>query len=412
MSIYRYLLLLLISTIFITCGEQRGKIESMMRESGKFDYVLDNAEKHKVQIIYTQIDRDKENKPIFTTHTYRTDQGEYFYPASSIKLPVAVMAIEKVNDEMLRGFTPFSTMMIDSAFSGQTSVYKDTSSHTGYPSLGHYIKKLFLVSDNDSYNRLYEFLGQRDANVRMYQKGMEDVRITHRLSIPLSIEENQHTNPMRFYYGDTLVYEQEALHNEVVIKSDTPIYIGKGYMKGGQLINEPMDFTHKNAISLTSLHRTLQLVMFPEHFYPAERFALNKIDYQFLYQFMSKYPQESSFPYYGGRYEDDYCKFLMFAGTNGNIDRNIRIYNKIGMAYGFLIDIAYIIDLEKKIEFMLGAVIYVNENEILSDDQYEYESIGFPFMRDLGQLFYEYEVERPRANVPDLSKYNWKLWVE
>jgi len=61
---------------------------------------------------------------------------------------------------------------------------------------------------------------------------------------------------------------------------------------------------------------------------------------------------------------------------------------------------------------VLGAVIYVNENEILNDGVYEYEKIGYPFMRELGQLFYDYEVKRPRTHKPDLSKYNWKLWAE
>jgi hypothetical protein len=173
-----------------------------------------------------------------------------------------------------------------------------------------------------------------------------------------------------------------------------------------------MDFTYKNAIGLQSLHDILLSIMFPENFYPAHKFNLNKIDYNFLYQFMSKYPQESDFPYYGGKYEDDYCKFLMFAGTNQSIDRNIRIYNKIGEAYGFLIDMAYIIDFEQQIEFVLGAVIYVNENEILNDGEYEYETVGYPFMKDLGQVFYEYELTRPRAHKPDLSRYNWKLWTE
>jgi hypothetical protein len=94
-----------------------------------------------------------------------------------------------------------------------------------------------------------------------------------------------------------------------------------------------MDFTYKNAIGLQSLHDILLSIMFPENFYPANKFNLNKTDYDFLYQFMSKYPGESDFPNYSGKYQDDYCKFLMFAGTNQSIDRNIRIYNKIGEAY-------------------------------------------------------------------------------
>lgn len=385
-------------------------IEKLMVDSGKFENVLDEPEKYRLQIIYSQIDRDEENKASFKTYSYRLNEDEYFYPASTVKLPAAVLAIEKINDQLIRGFTPFSTMQIDSAYSGQTSVYEDSSSHTGKPSIGNYIKKLFLVSDNDAYNRLYEFLGQRELNGRMIKRGFEDVRFTHRLSLPLTFEENKHTNPMRFYFGDTLVYEQEATYNKVDIKSDTSIRMGKGYMRDGALVNEPMDFSRKNAISLQSLHTVMLKLMFPENFYPADRFSLNKIDYQFLYQFMSKYPQESDFPYYGSLYPDGYVKFLMYGGTEEYIDRNIRIYNKVGEAYGFLIDIAYIVDYEKQIEFILGAVIYVNDNEIFGDDNYEYETIGLPFMRDLGQVFYEYESSRPRRHYPDLSKYNWKLW--
>ena len=409
----QYLVLSNFLLLFLVgCNKPQGMIESMMRKSGSFEYVLNNAEKHRVQIIYTQIDRDENNKPGFKTYKYRVDTNEYFYPASSIKMPVAALALEKVNDQLIRGFTPFSDMYVDSAFSGQTSVYTDTSSHTGKPSLGNYIKKLFLVSDNDAFNRLYEFLGQEEANLRMIKKGFKDVMINHRLSIPLSLEENRHTNPMKFFYNDTLVYQQEEQISRLNMASKVPIKLGKGYMKDDQLINEPMDFSHKNSIGLESLHRSLMSIIFPMEFYPANRFNLTKVDYNFLYQFMSKYPQESDFPYYGGKYEDDYCKFLMYAGTNQNIDRNIRIYNKIGLAYGFMIDIAYIVDFENKIEFMLGAVIYVNENEILNDGQYEYEEIGFPFMRDLGQLFYKHELERERAHAPDLSRYNWKLWAE
>lgn len=394
------------------CKKDQGLIEALMVNSGKFDQVMQNAERHRLQIIYTQIDRDENNKAMFKTHTFRVNSGEYFYPASSIKLPVAAMALEKLNDQLIRGFNAFSDIEIDSAYSGQSVVRADTSSHSGKPSVGHYIKKLFLVSDNDAYNRLYEFLGQKEVNVRMKSKGYKDVRIAHRLSIPLTIDENRCTNPMRFYFDDELVYEQNAACNDIEIKSDTPIYIGKGYIHNGELINEPMEFTYKNAIPLQSLHDVLLSIIFPENLYPANKFNLSKIDYNFLHQFMSKYPQESDYPYYGAKYEDDYCKFLMFAGTNQNIDRNIRIFNKIGEAYGFLVDMAYIVDFEKKIEFVLGAVIYVNENEILNDGVYEYETVGYPFMRDLGRVFYDYELKRPRVHYPDLSGYDWISWTD
>ena len=403
------LVISLLSFCLPACHE-KNFIESMMHKSGQFEEVLNHADQYRLQIIYTQIDRDKNNKATFKTFKYRVDPTNYFYPASSIKLPMAALAIEKVNDQLIRGFTPFSDMYIDSAYAGQTRVTADTSSFNGSASIGHYIKKIFLVSDNDAFNRLYEFVGQREANGRLIKKGYTDIRITHRLSIPLSPEENRHTNPMRFYFRDTLVYQQAPAYNDIMIKSDKPIHIGKGYIKNGTLIHQPMDFTYKNAIGLESLHDILLSIMFPENFFPENRFHLNKMDYRFLYEYMSKYPQESDFPYYGDKFEDSNGKFLMFGGTQGNINRNIRIFNKIGGAYGFLTDVAYIVDFKNHIEFALGAVIYVNKNEILNDGQYEYNEIGLPFMRDLGQLFYNYELQRPRSSQPDLSKYNWKSW--
>ena len=63
---------------------------------------------------------------------------------------------------------------------------------------------------------------------------------------------------------------------------------------------------------------------------------------------------------------------------------NIRIFNKIGDAYGFMIDNAYVVDFENNVEFLLAAVLLVNENEMFNDDKYEYEEVGFPFMKRLG----------------------------
>jgi len=47
--------------------------------------------------------------------------------------------------------------------------------------------------------------------------------------------------------------------------------------------------------------------------------------------------------------------------------------------------------------------VYVNSNETFNDDHYEYETIGLPFLRDLGQAIYEIELERVRENTPELD---------
>ena len=85
---------------------------------------------------------------------------------------------------------------------------------------------------------------------------------------------------------------------------------------------------------------------------------------------------------------------------------NVRIFSKSGQAYGYLIDNAYIVDWDSGVEFLLTAVLQVNDNQIYNDNHYEYREIGIPFMARLGQHLYDYEKSRPRAVQPDLSQWN------
>jgi hypothetical protein len=56
------------------------------------------------------------------------------------------------------------------------------------------------------------------------------------------------------------------------------------------------------------------------------------------------------------------------------------------------------------VEFFLSAVIYCNSDGILNDDKYDYDKIGYPFMKQLGQIIYDYELKREKKILPDLSE--------
>lgn len=68
-----------------------------------------------------------------------------------------------------------------------------------------------------------------------------------------------------------------------------------------------------------------------------------------------------------------------------------------------MIDVAYVVDLDKKIEFFLSAAINCNTDGIVNDDKYDYETIGYPFMKNLGKVIYDLEAGRRRLHLPDLS---------
>src|SRR5687768_2942483 len=173
-----------------------------------FSGILKNRDSMKVQVIYTQINRDVNNQPLFRNYYFHLDPQMYFYPASTVKLPVALLSLQRLNELKVFGLNSQSTMLTEAAYSGQTPVYNDATTEDGRPSIANYIKKIFLVSDNDAYNRLYEFLGQEYINTQLQKMGY-DVQIRHRLDIFLSEDENRHTNPVKFLSPDgRTVYQQ------------------------------------------------------------------------------------------------------------------------------------------------------------------------------------------------------------
>ena len=84
---------------------------------------------------------------------------------------------------------------------------------------------------------------------------------------------------------------------------------------------------------------------------------------------------------------------------------HIKIFNKVGLAYGFVLDNAYIIDLKHNIEFFLTAVVYGNENRVLNDNIYDYDTQTIPFLAELGNAIYLYEKGREKKYTADLSYF-------
>lgn len=405
-------LFLFLTVLIVGCKspvpENADFFENLMKtQPEQFNQIIKNCEALEVQILYTQINRDEKGVPSFKQFRYNVDSTRYFYPASTIKLPLCLLALEKINELNITGLDKYTTMLHDSVYAGQLAVTKDSTSETGMPSVAHYIKKILVTSDNDAYNRLYEFLGQKAANEKLTAREY-DMRLLHRLERFLKPDQNRHTEAVRFIKDGKTIYEQLMLFNADSIKPPARIFRGTGFYKNDTLlINEPFEFTYKNFYSLTDQQRLLRALLFPESVDPEKRFNLTADDYTFVYQYMSQLPTETLYPAYAAdtAYHDAHCKFFMFGQDKKSIPKNIRIFNKVGDAYGYLIDNAYIIDFENKIEFMLSAVINVNTDGIYNDGVYAYDSIGFPFFKNLGNLVYQYELERPRVHKPDLSKF-------
>jgi Beta-lactamase enzyme family len=371
-----------------------------------FQQVLRDPGTYRLQIIYTQINRDKHNKPSFENYYFNYNPDLYFNPASTVKLPLAFLSLEKLNNMHIKGVTKYTAMQFDSSYEKQVKLYSDSTSESHLPSIAHFIKKALLVSDNDAYNRMYQFVGQQTINKSLRDKGYKDVRITRQF-MGFTPEENRHTNQIRFIGDDgRLVYLQPAAYNPDSFYFPHEIKMGKAhYDQNDSLVNEPIDFTYANNLSIEDLQQLLQTVLFPESVPKPQRFHFSQDDYSFLYRYLSQFPSETNYPKYDtSKFFDSYVKFFFKYGSH-QMPAGVRVFNKVGWAYGFLIDVSYVCDFANKVEFMLTATIYVNSDGVLNDNKYDYDTVGWPFFYQLGQSVYGYELGRNRRYPPDLSRF-------
>jgi len=350
-----------------------------LSKNEKLFEVFSNPEKYEVQIVYSKIHRDGK-KVEFEDYKYRIDAESYFYPASTVKLPITILSLEKLHELNQNG----------------VGIGKNTSYRLENDSIDYTIAKdidaIFAVSDNDAYNRLFEFLGQDYINSKLKSKGLAPVRISHRFSGEGSADT---LTKQMIFKTESGIYKLPVTNNRAADSLkifDT--YKGVGFMKDGEKINEAFDFSLKNYFPLETQHNLMKRIFFPDMFQKVQTFQLQDKDLEFLKDAMSRLPRDAG--YDKEEFQDSYGKFFIYGDTKGKIPSHVKIYNKVGYAYGTLTETAYIQDDKNGVEFLLSATLLVNKNGVFNDNNYEYDSIGIPFLAELGRQIYQKEVARKK----------------
>lgn len=363
----RYLLIASILLVYgCTMDKENDPVKiALQSQSPEIKTVVDNIEQYEIQVKLTTVSRS-EDSTIFTDYQFQVDDNFYHYPASTVKFPLSVLILEKLNRD--------GKYTIDTPF----YVEGDSSATT----FRHEIQDIFAVSSNETYNRLFEYYGKDNINEAFKQKGLQPVRYSHRLST--SDAENLATKPVIFLNKDLIAETTQPIINQPIKKLDLNNTLkGVGYYKNDSLNNEPFDFSVKNYLPISTNHEIMKRVIYPEIYPKNKQFDLIESDRAFLLNAMSMYPKDAGYtsdPYY-----DSYGKFFIYGDSKDPIPDYIKIYNKVGYAYGFLTDCAYIKDTKHDIEYILTATIHVNKNGIFNDDNYEYDNIGIPFLAQLGR---------------------------
>jgi len=366
--------------------------------------VLASPNTYRLQLVYTQIDRDQNGIPRFTNHILYADPENYFNPASMVKMPLAFLAMEKLYELNQPGVNKYTTMQFDSNYQRQVAMYVDSSAQNKKPSIAHFVKRAFLISENDPYNRLYQFVGQGPTNQKLLAKGYSSAKITRQF-MGYTEDQNRHTNGIRFMDEKGLpILKLAPQYNKDSFQFGAPILIGDAHWNSkDEVVNAPFDFTRHNNISLVDMQKMLQAVLFPASVPKQNRFNMTDADRLFLLQYLSQYPSETDYPKYdSAHFYDSYVKFF-FQDSTHTMPKHIRVFNKVGWAYGFLTDVSYVLDTKNNIDYMLSATIYVNSDGVVNDSKYDEATVGFPFLNQIGKAFYQFELERPRKFKPILK---------
>ncbi|HRH11165.1 MAG TPA: serine hydrolase [Bacteroidia bacterium] len=402
-------MILIIQSSFLSSQTSHFLDSLLHQDLPQYSALLDQPAKYKLQIIFTTIDRDKENKPHFNEFKYRISK-KYFYPASTVKLPISILGLQKIEELKEKGIDRKTAMLADSVFFCQEKIKADSTSSGSFPTLENYIKRMMLVSDNAAFTRMYEFVGYDYAHKKLKEQGFGSVRLFNRLSPFCKGDTALITPPVNFLNskGDTL-YKQVAAQASFTLNHPIKSSMaGRAHINAnGKRVYSPKDFSRHNYFHLTDLNRMMQQLIFMEAKPEKGRIKLTEESRTFLVRQMGLYPKESDYPVYDKKvFYDSYKKYFMYASAVATITQDsIRVINIVGRAYGFLIDCAYIIDMKSNTEFLLTAALYVNEGNIIGNGKYEYDQLGLPFMRDLSLVLYKYERNRKKENVPDLSEY-------
>jgi hypothetical protein len=92
-----------LSFSLLSCTQLSPLEQALIDAEFEVKRVLDLADEHEIQIRYTQIKRGENNIPEFTTYALFEDSESYFYPASTAKLPVAALALQRIRELQANG---------------------------------------------------------------------------------------------------------------------------------------------------------------------------------------------------------------------------------------------------------------------------------------------------------------------
>ncbi len=375
---------LLLTILLFGCSLDTNPIKSSFRNNDFLKEIIKDKEDYEIQVLLTKINQNN-TQVNFQKYEFQLDDNQYFYPASTNKLPIVILTLKKINELRSKGseITLKSKIILN---------YKDDSSELelrdSITSFQNLIADVFLVSDNSASNILIDFIGYNYFNNEMKNAGFQKTYLNHKFNPDPYVNSTWQISDL-----DNNLISSTNDDQKIIKADDKTNGLDKGerrYFKG-QILNESLNFSEKNRSSITDMHNLIKYIFYPEIFDSNNTFNLNVEDYDFLRYWMSRFTYEDIGEKFIGdeNFFETYNKFFIHGDEQSVSNEQIRVYNKIGQAYGTSIDNGLIKNYQDNIEFILTATIYTNKNKVINDNLYEYDDIAVPFLAKLSRGIYQ-----------------------
>ncbi len=381
-------LLLFLGIVHYTNGQtanvKEAELLAVLRHKDSLvDAVLSDMPGYRFQLAMSL----KKNETI--TNTIQLGQAQYFYPASLVKLPLALMTLEKIK-----------RLNLDLNHSIQLGAYAPCK-YDGFVKLGQQqtitfrqlLEELLVVSDNNHYNTLFHFITPKEINKALKEKGFTDSYI-YKSFEGCELDQQLHCGEILVKNTENkVVFRQEASSLDTNLMMQSFPYsekrlVGSKRYENRKIIKEPIDFNYTNDLSLLDIHILIESLF--ENDKVVELWDILPKHKEFLLTCMQKFPREMIQSYHPNYKEIEDNKFKYFRIGESPIDsNNKRTFSKIAYSYGFTTETAFIPYNEKEGLF-LSMTIYTNENGILNDGKYEYDEIARPVFSRIANLLYTY----------------------
>ena len=225
---YKYLLASF-CFLLLSCSSTTNPIELIIKKrEPQLKPVYKNKENHNLQILYTKVVRDSLGMPSFIEYDYKVDSNQYFYPASTMKLPIVALTLQKINELRNTGIniTVESKILLLSADQITTeTTFKDL------------IAKVFLVSDNSASNILINFLGYNYFNKQMREKGLNTIVLNHKFNPDPYVK-----NDWKIYTLDRDLISKDEVQEVIEHNSLDNLRQGKSQILNGEEVATPFNF--------------------------------------------------------------------------------------------------------------------------------------------------------------------------